>query len=68
VNNTEDLFENVKNVHPSETMLRCFNIICPYEKQLPKNMDRLIQNFFGASDWYKGGTYTSQKEFDKDKN
>ena len=31
-----DLYEKIKNVSPTEAMIRAFNIVCPCEKQLPK--------------------------------
>ena len=32
----EELYNDVKDLHGSEVLIRCFNILCPYDKPLPK--------------------------------
>ena len=49
IKNLEELFEKIKNLNSNETMIRTFNMICPYEEDLPKkNGERFISdNFYG---------------------
>lgn len=54
VRNLEELHELLKDVNPPEAVLRCFNVMCPYDKKLPavsaeeRGRADLVENFFGA--------------------
>jgi len=37
INGEMQLFEYVKDIYPAESMLRCFNLLFPFEQALPKN-------------------------------
>jgi len=45
----EDLYEMVKDIDPCESMIRTFNVLCPYEKNLPiwTGKEETIEDFFG---------------------
>ena len=32
----EELYNHVKDMHGSEVLIKCFNLLCPYDKPLPK--------------------------------
>jgi hypothetical protein len=56
VNSVSELFEIVKDTNPCESLIKCFNILCPYEKTIPKYEENtvVVSNFFGA-EWYRSG-------------
>jgi len=31
IENLEDLYNDIKDLHGSEVLIRCFNILCPYD-------------------------------------
>lgn len=35
INSLENLLEMVKNIDPCEAIMKCFNLLCPYENDLP---------------------------------
>lgn len=50
ISNVEDLYELMKSMNSTEACLCTFNILCPYDKPLPKSDEEkkeLIDNFFG---------------------
>jgi len=50
--NVSDLYEFMSTLTPSEAALCAFNLLCPYDKPLPKNDNlEVMDNFFGMSGW-----------------
>jgi hypothetical protein len=36
IDTLDELFQEIQDVSPCETLLRCFNILCPYDQELPR--------------------------------
>jgi hypothetical protein len=54
IESLEDLYETFLNVSGPEAAMRAFNILCPYEKPLPKvigKAEEAFQSFFGEN-WF----------------
>jgi hypothetical protein len=54
VEGLEDLYECFLNLSGAEAAMRTFNILCPYEKQLPNVLgksEEAFQSFFGEN-WF----------------
>ena len=60
VDTLDELFSDIQNITPYEAMVRCFNILCPFDKQLPlmntnedkKDLENAWKNFNGVK-WYE---------------
>ena len=54
IQSLEDLYETFLNVSGPQAAMRAFNILCPYEKPLPKvigKAEEAFQSFFGEN-WF----------------
>jgi hypothetical protein len=49
VNTMEELFDTLKDVTPGETCMRIFNVLCPYDRPLPKRTgkEEILDGFYG---------------------
>lgn len=46
--NVEDLYNILSGLTPTEACLCVFNILCPYEHEIPKEENKeVIDNFYG---------------------
>ncbi|KAL4493478.1 hypothetical protein ABPG72_007486 [Tetrahymena utriculariae] len=68
IKSLEELYELIKDIPPAEAIIRAFNILCPYEKEMPRvtGDEEAIDNFYGSS-WYDGGSYNYSKRLETDK-
>lgn len=45
----EELYEAVKDVSPGEVAMRMFNVLCPFDRPLPKRSgtEEVVDGFYG---------------------
>jgi hypothetical protein len=62
INTMEELYDSLKDVSPGETAMRIFNLLCPYDRPLPKRAgtEEIVDGFYGEQ-WYDTGSFTNQK-------
>jgi hypothetical protein len=60
VDTLDELYSEISNITPCEAMVRCFNILCPFDKELPRmatnedkiDLENAWKNFNGVK-WYE---------------
>jgi hypothetical protein len=63
INNMEELYAAIKDVPAGEACVRTFNILCPFDRQLPTGSgnEDVIDGFYGEM-WFDGSGAVKRTE------
>lgn len=63
INNMEELYAAIKDVPAGEACVRAFNILCPFDRQLPTGSgnEDVIDGFYGEM-WFDGSGAVKRTE------
>lgn len=63
INSMEELYGAIKDIPAGEMCVRAFNILCPFDRQLPqaKGLEDVVDGFYGEM-WFDGSTQVVKTE------